>query len=99
MSNVRPYVNCLFSVYSCPFNLLSLGTDEEIPLDQVSPVFAEKMTQLRRVLADEILLEPHHVGSQPVFGGAVLASLLTEVVSAINKGTPNLQPSRLVFFW
>lgn len=84
-------------VFSCTwycFNSSSLVTDEEITLQQVTPMFAEKVSGLRRVLAEELLVEPHHVGGHPVFGGVVLSSLVTEAVNVANQGMEALQPSR-----
>lgn len=67
--------------------------DEVIGPDKVSSKFAEKLSGLRETLSS-ILSEPHRFGGQPVLGGPVLVSLLSEVCERVNQGAKDIVPLR-----
>lgn len=68
--------------------------EREIPQAEVSAEFTEKIGELRRVLATDLLVEPHRFGDRPIEGGVALATLLTEVCGAVNEGSNDLVPLR-----
>lgn len=68
----------------------------EIPQAEVSAEFTEKVSELRRVLATDLLVEPHKFGDRPIEGGVALATLLTKVCEAVNEGSTDLVPLRWV---
>lgn len=70
--------------------------EREILQAEVSAEFTEKVSELRRVLATELLVEPHKFGDRSIEGGVALAALLTKVCEAINEGSSNLVPLRWV---
>ena len=62
----------------------------------MSAEFTAKVSKLRRVLATEMLIEPHMFGDRPIKGEAALATLLTKVCDVVNEGSQDLVPLRWV---
>ncbi|CAN0201634.1 unnamed protein product [Scytosiphon promiscuus] len=69
--------------------------EREIPQAEVSAEFAEKVSELRRTLATD-LLEPHRFGDRPIEGGVALATLLAKVCEAANDGSNDLVPRSMM---
>ncbi|CAN0253612.1 unnamed protein product [Ectocarpus sp. 12 AP-2014] len=66
--------------------------EREIPQAEVSAEFTEKVSELRRELATDLLVEPHRFGDRPIEGGVALATLLTKVCGAVNEGSNDIVP-------
>ena len=65
--------------------------DRSVSVDEVKPAFATKLSGLRDTLSG-ILREPHQFGGQPVVGGVMFTSLLSDLCERVNQGAKDIVP-------
>ena len=65
--------------------------DRSVGVDEVEPAFAAKLSGLRDTLSG-ILREPHQFGGQPVVGGVMFTSLLSDLCVRVNRGAKDIVP-------
>ncbi|CAN0316110.1 unnamed protein product [Ascophyllum nodosum] len=69
--------------------------DRSVSVDEVKPAFATKLSGLRDTLSG-ILREPHQFGGQPVVGGVMFTSLLSDLCERVNQGAKDIVPLGLM---